>query len=326
MKVAYRQIFANRNFTALWVGETVSILGDTFNLTSLWFLIMSMSKGSGTSSAAPLMTMLMVTTATYIFISPFAGVFADRWDRKKTMIAMDLIRAFLMLLIPLANSLLQIYLISFLMTVARIFFRPCIRASMQKILKKEEFLLANSVMSIGKGMADATGYFAGGVLIAIFGYNFAFYIDAASYLISAIMIISMTLPHIPAAKGEPLRERVATVFRNMREGFIYVLQNRIARDMFITNSILLLGGGAYNMMQAVFVGETPGAGTKGFGLVTETMTLSFLAGSLLFGGFANRLNQFSPMAGGYSGWGLECLALGVLLTWPSRSGWQSTLG
>lgn len=306
IRVTYRDLLRDRNFTALWLGQTVSLLGDTFNLTSLWFLMMSkVSKGS---PATPLMTMLMINTAAYILVSPFAGVFADRWNRKKTMIAMDLARALLVLTIPLARSLAQLYLISLLVTVASIFFRPCLQASVPRILPKEQLMLGNSAMSTGRGLANSMGFFAGGVLIAAFGYDIAFYIDSASFLISAVMIAIIALPHLPAATGKSLRENVAVVLNNMRDGWAYVSRHRAARVLFATVFILFLCGGAYNMMEAAFVGKTLGGGTGGFGLVSGVMTLSFLIGTILFGGMAHRLNPFNTFSWGALGMGLSVLA------------------
>lgn len=309
-RVTYRELFRNRDFAAFWIGQTISAIGDTFNFTSLNFLVMSMNKGSGVSSAAPLMTMLMINTAAYFFISPFAGVFADRWDRKKTMIAMDIFRGLLVLLIPLATSLTHLYIISLLMNIGRIFSLPCMRASVPRILAKEELMLGNAAISTGQGLANTLGYFIGGTLVAIWGFNIAFYIDAASFFISAAMTAVIVLPHVPAVKNKSLWENVKTVFTNLREGFAYVARHRIAQGLFLTNAILQLCIGAYNMMEAVFVGETLRGGTTGYGLVAGSMTLGFLVGTLLFGGAAHRVNPFSSYSWGILGMGVGIMAFG----------------
>ncbi|MCL4515712.1 MAG: MFS transporter [Firmicutes bacterium] len=311
-KVTYRQLFGNRGFTALWVGQTISGIGDTFNFTALNFLAMSMNKGSGVPSAAPLLTMLMFNTLPYLIISPFAGVFADRWDRKKTMIATDLFRAVLVLLIPLATSLTQLYIIGFLMNVGRIFFLPCIRAALPNILTREQLMLGNSAMSTGHGFAETVGYFVGGTLVAVLGFNVAFYIDSASFFISAAMITMIVLPHVPAAKGKSLLENVQTVFLNLREGFAYISRHRIAQGVFMTNALLQVCIASYNMLETVFVGETLGGGTAGFGLVAGTMTLGFLTGTLVFGGLAHRVNPFAS----YS-WGILGMGIGIALVGSS---------
>ncbi|MCL4515711.1 MAG: MFS transporter [Firmicutes bacterium] len=175
-------------------------------------------------------------------------------------------------------------------------------------MPKEQLMLGNSAMSTGRGLANSMGFFAGGVLIAAFGYDIAFYIDSASFLISAVMIAIIALPHLPAATGKSLRENVAVVLNNMRDGWAYVSRHRAARVLFATVFILFLCGGAYNMMEAAFVGKTLGGGTGGFGLVSGVMTPSFLTGTILFGGMAHRLNPFNTFSWGALGMGLSVLA------------------
>ena len=91
--MAYRRLFGNRSFMALWLGQTISYIGDYF----YWLAIPIMVERL-TGSALQVGLSVISSTLPMLVLGPVAGVFVDRWDRKRTMIVADLLRALLVLL------------------------------------------------------------------------------------------------------------------------------------------------------------------------------------------------------------------------------------
>lgn len=110
----FRNIITNRNFLLLWVGQIISQFGDRLNQMALIALVFKRAPGS-TFELAKLMTLTIIPV---FLIGPIAGVYVDRWDRRRTMFVCDLIRAVLVFLIPFYflqfHSLLLVYVVVFL--------------------------------------------------------------------------------------------------------------------------------------------------------------------------------------------------------------------
>jgi len=121
-KVAYRRLFANKNFTALWLGQMISFVGDYF----YWLAVPIMVERL-TGSALMVGLSVITTALPMLFLGPVAGVFVDRWDRKRTMIAADVLRALLVLPCLLVRTPDQVwiyYVVGFLMSCVSRFFFP----------------------------------------------------------------------------------------------------------------------------------------------------------------------------------------------------------
>ena len=183
------------------------------------------SRRSRASSPEPLA--FVFATLPNLFLSPFAGTFVDRWDRKEVLIVSDILRAAIVLLIPLAvivNTLL-VYPLVFLVTTISIFFRPARVAVLPQIVDDDELVTANSAMWIGETIADVVGFTVAGLLVAVLGtaLPLAFWLDAATYLASAVLMASLVLrPAAPRDRRQTADSGVAGFFREMQEGWVFL--------------------------------------------------------------------------------------------------------
>lgn len=182
----------NTNFRYLWWGNVVSLLGDWFNLIASAALITEL-----TSSGVAISYLFLVRFLPMFLFSPFAGVIADRYDRKKILIFADILRIFAVLgflIIRSADQLWLFYLLMAIQFVLSALFVPARSAMMANIVEQKDLITANTLDSFTWSTMFALGAFLGGVIASLFGNNTAFVMDAATFLLSALLIRKITLP------------------------------------------------------------------------------------------------------------------------------------
>ena len=141
-----------------------------------------------TGSTVSTGVILALYTLPYVIVGPFAGVAIDRADKRRLLIASDIVRAGLVALVPLAASwnLLGVYGLAFVVASVNVFFDPCKLALMPDIVKERQLLTANSVLATGETLTEVVGYATAGFALAWVSIGTAFRIDAATFLVSAV--------------------------------------------------------------------------------------------------------------------------------------------
>jgi DHA3 family macrolide efflux protein-like MFS transporter len=193
----YVRLSLNGSFSALWAGQLISLLGDRIHQVALLFLVLRI-----TDSPAAVAAVLVVTTLPNLFLGPIAGAFVDRWDAREVMIVSDLLRAALVMAIPIAaaTNLLLVFPLVFGVTAISIFFRPARVAVLTRVVDEDDLLAANSALWVGETIADIGGYPLAGLFVAFLGGSLplAFWIDGATYAASALLIFSIVLQPLPS--------------------------------------------------------------------------------------------------------------------------------
>ena len=182
----------NQNFRYLWWGNVVSLLGDWFNLIASAALITEL-----TSSGAAISYLFLVRFLPMFIFSPFAGVIADRYDRKNILIVADILRIFAVLgflFIRSADQLWLFYLLTAIQFILSALFVPAREAMIANIVEQKDLVTANALDSFTWSTMFAFGAFLGGVIASLFGNDTAFVMDALTFLLSAILIRRITLP------------------------------------------------------------------------------------------------------------------------------------
>ena len=186
----YVRLALNSSFSALWAGQLISLFGDRVHQIALAFLVLAV-----TGSPVAVAFVFVAATLPNLFLVPIAGTYVDRWDQKEVMVVSDLLRAAIILLIPIAavTNILLVYPLVFAITSVSIFFRPARVAVLPRIVREDELLTANSAMWIGETMADVIGYPLAGVFVGFLGsaLPLAFWLDAATYAASAVLIATI---------------------------------------------------------------------------------------------------------------------------------------
>src|SRR5205814_5352883 len=191
----------NRNFRLLFIGQTISQLGDWFNAVAVYALLLDL-----TGSATAVAWMMIVQFLPVAVVGPMAGVVVDRVDRRRLMIAADLVRGCLilgLLAVRTADQVWIAYAVMALTVGASAFFEPARTATIPNITSDEELLPANALASATWSAMLAAGASIGGLVTAIAGRNVAFTINAASFFWSALFIVLTRYDATPAAAVRP---------------------------------------------------------------------------------------------------------------------------
>jgi MFS family permease len=183
----YRALLTeNRNYRLLWLGQIVSQLGDWFNSVAVYTLLLELT-GSATSVAL----MIIVQFLPMAVIGPVAGVVVDRVNRRRLMIAADILRGLVVLVLLVVRRPDQVWIAYAAMgTVVSLtaFFEPARTAVIPNLTTRSQLLTANALSSATWSAMLAIGAGVGGVVTALLGRNAAFLVNAASFLVSAAII------------------------------------------------------------------------------------------------------------------------------------------
>jgi MFS family permease len=183
----YVRLALDSSFSALWTGQLVSALGDRIHQIALAFVFVD-----ATHSYLAVGAVFFVASLPNLLFGPIAGALVDRWDHREVMIVSDLLRAGLVLLIPLAavTNLALAFPIVFLVTTVSIFFRPAKGAILPRIVAPDDLVPANSALWVGETFADIVGYAIAGLFVALLADQLpvAFWVDSVTYLASALLL------------------------------------------------------------------------------------------------------------------------------------------
>jgi DHA3 family macrolide efflux protein-like MFS transporter len=289
----YVRLALDSSFSALWTGQLISLLGDRVHQVALAFLVLR-----ATNSPIAVGAVFLVATLPNLLFGPIAGTLVDRWDHREVMIVSDLLRAGVVLLIPIAavTNLALVYPLVFLVTTISIFFRPAKGAILPRLIASEDLVAANSALWIGETFADIGGYVLAGLFVALLGSQLplAFWVDSVTYVASAILIASIAVAPIgrhAADLVDAAAEGAAQVASGIR-GFID--ETREGWHFLRTEQVLLantLQSVAGQFMIGVLLALVPvyaRDAIRGSGF-DDTAVYSFIEGSIgagnLVGGF-----------------------------------------
>lgn len=284
-------LLINRNFALLAIGQAISNIGDFVYTTTLLVWVFSL-----THSAAAISGVLVAQYTPVFLLGPVAGVFVDRWNRRLTMIASDVIRAAVTMLpfiVPVALRLPAIYTSVFLLSTFSRFFMPARSGVLQVIVHEEQQPQAASITQatfalsfiIGPAIASPL-YFAVGPFVACI-------INALSFLVSAATLRFIQAPKAalhPYSVAQGTRQLgVGVVFRELLGGFRFVTTTRVLLMVTLLALIAMFGAGAINALDIIFVVRNLHASASLYGPLTAIGGLGTLIGAICAGFVARKL-------------------------------------
>jgi len=308
-RVSPFSVFRNRNFSLMWSGQLVSTMGSA--LTSL---AASIYVYRITSSALSVGLMLMATAAPSLLVGLFAGVLVDRYDRKKIMIASDVIRAAMVFLIPFLVPLNVIWLYIVVMLTSAIgqFFDPAHESVLPEVASDEELAAANSLIAISSFGSTAIGFAASGLIASAADISWAFYLDAVSFIVSALCIYQIRIKPYLAQESTS----AAVVLNNLRAGVRQLFNTPILRSLFTAQVPVLLAFGLSNALLLPFALRALGATEFEYGLQEGLTSIGFVIGSLLMASMFDRMREGLWMGVSYLGMALAGIVYAFLHSIP----------
>jgi predicted MFS family arabinose efflux permease len=301
-------VLRQRSFALLWAGGLISTLGDWLLFIALPFYIYDRT-GSALATGA----MFIAETLPTLLLGSLGGVFADRWDRRRTMSAADLLRAALLLVLLAARSpewLWAIYAVVFVQSAIGQFFNPAKGALLPQLVDEQALMPANALNTIGVEITRMIGAPLGGALTAQFGLTSVVLLDSASFVLSAMLIALIAAPAAAARTEEPEQADLkpgASVVRDLADGLALVWRERWLSGLFLSVSLIMLGQGITNVLLVPFINQVLRGDAQTFGWVVTAQGIGGLAGGLLVGQIGRLLAPARLMA--LSAWLLGAIVL-----------------
>lgn len=267
----------NGRFRSLFLAETISGFGDRIHIFALLLLVF---ERTGRTFDMGLLAIVQVLPGTVL--APFAGWVIDRVDRRRLMVILDLFQAGLVLLLPIVDSLPEILLIAALLAVARQFADPARMAVLPEIVGKGQVVQANGLLGSSLHLLLIVGPAAAGLIAARWGLTACFRVDAATYGLSALVLLGLgpcrpPLRAAAATGGEAWRRFTGEI----REGLQVLLADHALR---FTVVFFALGTFISSMQQPLvvaFVKEILQGSDAQLGLLLSMLGVGGIVGSLL---------------------------------------------
>lgn len=283
-RAPFSEVLSNRDFLALWLGQVISQIGDSFTYLALLITVNRL-----TGSTVAMGFMVISLSLPQLIFSFLAGVVVDRVDRKRVMVVSDLLRGLLVLAFITVRTPEQVYIfyvVGFLLSSAGAFFSPAKTAMIPRIVQGEERLLsANALSQTIRVVALLFGPAMAGFAIAWLGTAPAFVVDSLTYIVSGIAILTIS------TDGRNVVERrtsLRTIWDQLAEGVSYTVHNNTILGIIVTLMVALLGVGAIEVLFVPYLQGEFGAGSEGLGIVQTAQGIGMLVGSALVGNLAAR--------------------------------------
>jgi MFS family permease len=267
----------NSRFLRLWIGQGTSFLGDAVSMVALVVLVVQVT-GSASAVGGALIARLLPTLA-----SPLAGVLADRLDRRLVLVASDLARASLVVGLIFATNLATIYVLVFLLGLARTLFNPTVRAAFPSVVGGGDLTRANALIGGTFSVSETAGPALGGLLVATVGVDAAFVLDAGTYLISAAMFSLISLPRPEREEEE------AGLGEDLRSGFAYLASSRVPLAIVLGAFLTVMTTNITIPAEVFLAKRIFDAGNAGYGLLVGLYGGGMVLGSALMVALGDRV-------------------------------------
>ncbi len=310
-RAAIVSAFRNRDFRALWIGQLLSQIGDSFVIVAILFVINTL-----TSSPLALGVLAVVATLPQLFLGLIGGVFVDRLDRKRVMIVSDIIRGLavlVLLFVQRADQLYILYIVSFVMASVGVFFNPARNAIIPNIVSSEALLTANALMQANQIISVILGASMAGVVVGWLGPASAFVFDSCTFAFSAVAIATMTIPPVNSSPGKT-SSRV--IWNQLVEGLLFIRHSSSLLHVMITTAVATLGFGAIVVLGIIYLKEVLGIGAEGFGFLYAFQGLGVVIGGVVIGRFTSNVRTNRVVGGCMVSLGLAIIAFAVIPSYP----------
>ena len=261
-----------REFMRLWLAQAVSNQGDW-----VYSLGVVASLARRDADASTLALLVVMQAAPRAVAGAFGGPLVDRFSRKRLMIVADLVRAAAVLsLLPMGSpSLVHLYAVAGCLGVFAAIFQPSLQASIPNVVPEHRLVAANALVSVTFQLAVMIGPITGALLVSQFGLAPAFALNAASFLLSAVLVARMRLPH----RHESGHVSTTSAMRDLREGFRYAATTPVVRGILLVTGLVMFAAAIRGPLEPLFLLRVLDADVATLGLPAAIWGLGMLLGS-----------------------------------------------
>ncbi|MFK4307721.1 MFS family permease [Bacillus sp. RC242] len=280
-----------RNICLYSIAKTVSISGSSIYSFALGLYVLQI-----TGSALNFAITLILGTIPMIVMNPFAGVIADKVDKKKLVICMDLLSGCLLITVYILSSyyglnLFIIYTTTFLMTVFTTFFGIGLEAAKPNIVSKVRLMSINSISKIIDSVSLILGPMLGGIVFAVLDIKTFIIINGISFILSGISILFIHFKLFEYNINDGCSKREINFIKDIKEGFSYLIEKESLKNTFsILTSLNFFLGFAVTVPLPYIINTVLNLSSKQFGMIQGTFPVGMIIGAILVKKITNRFS------------------------------------
>lgn len=266
-----RDPFRQPGYRRLWAARTVSQWGDVISAVTLALLVYELT-GSGLGVTAVVAAEILPV----LLLAPVAGALIDRLPRVRVMVAADLTRAALVaLLAATQDSLLLVFVVAAGTSAGSVFFNPAAASVLPALVRKDDLVAANSGIWTAAVLSQIALAPLAGLVVVTAGFGWGFAVNAASYVLSALLLRGLQVVAAPA----PLQRR--TLLHDALEGGRVLVADRLLRALGIAQLLAALSAGATSALLVVYAREQLQVDGRGYGTLLAAIGVGAVLGPLV---------------------------------------------
>jgi MFS transporter, DHA3 family, macrolide efflux protein len=279
--LGFRDVLRTPAVKRLWIAQLVSVFGDFLAIFAIFSVVTFELHGTPMQVAMVLVSFL----APLAVISPLAGVYVDQWNVKWTMIASDVIRALMVLVLVFVRDLNVIYATLFAMATVSAFFVPAQAVAIRTLAPPGGLLTVNALMTQAIQGAQVITPSITGVLVDTIGARSCFIFDAVSFFISAGLVFTLTIKRESSA-AVPAAGRVWT---SLRDGMRFIFTHPAISFVMISMACGMFGVRCFGALLSVWVRDVLVSSAKLFGFLNTLIGIGMIVGSQMVRKLAARI-------------------------------------
>ena len=286
-------LLRRRDFALLWTASLISATGDWVLLIGLPIYVFQLTGSTLATSA-----MLVAELDPQIVFGSVAGVFVDRWDRKRTMVVANLVLTFAILPLALvrnADDVWIVYLVAFTESLVARFLRPAEGAMLPRLVQKDDLVAANALASFASNASRLVGPTLGGVIAGIYGLTAVAGFDSATFAIAALLVALVRTSGAPERSETKDASTIAAgrfraFWREWVDGLSLVARSRTIRVLFALAALSSLGEGMMSVLFVVWITRVIGGTALELGWFMTAQAVGGLVGGI----FVANLTRGAP--------------------------------
>ncbi|MGI5852914.1 MAG: MFS transporter [Bacillota bacterium] len=301
-------------YTRYWIANTISRIGDSIDSLAIMWMVLEL-----TGSTLLMGTVMVCNMLPNIFLGPFAGVLADRFNRKKLIIISDIARGLLVTVLAFLFmtdrlAVWMIFVVTALTSVFETAQHPSRMAVRPSLVRPEDLITSNSMHSFGENVAQMIGLACAGAIIATLGIGGALLIDFLTFMISAFLISLIKIPSATSSDNQDANLTVARLFKDLGEGLNYVRSTRIIVISVTLACLTNFFFGPINVLLPVFVKVNLNLDVAGLSQALLIQTVFMLLSSLTVSYIVKKIGERWALRSG-----LLLIACGYALMYFAKS-------
>ena len=298
--LSLKDVFRQTSFRRLWLAQFVSIFGDFLALFGVISLITFRLHGN----AVQVVAVTLAFALPMAIVAPPAGVLVDHWNVKRVMIASDLIRGLLVLLLVFVTDVRQICAIFAVLSTVSSFFSPAQSVTLRTLVPREGLLAANALMSQAFYVVRLLSPALAGVLVTWLSEKSCFYLDSASFFFSAAMLSTLLI-------ARPTHDREKTL-KALTNDFVagnkFIFTHRELTFVFVGMAVAMFILSSFSPLISIYIRDSLSGSSFWFGIISSTVGVGLIAGTQLVTRLARNFEKHLVVLAG-----LLCLGLGAAL-------------